>query len=529
VPLGAVESRWEPLGARVILYATSHHSQEQSKEEKTMLCKLPRNVIVNEIMFSSLTPRMVGLLTMVNTVLQRSSNDTVLQWFQHLKLKRNGKETMGELLMTVLVQLRVKPHIDDKRTYTLLTFGKSTHGCLGNSLEVSYVPHPVNNIANDVVFASMGGWHMLFITKDGRVYGCGSSNFGQLGFVTKEPTNTREILIPCRCQEGEVAVAVAVCAGSRHSVVLTNEPVDNVRTFGSNSKGQLGLPCETTDDRSHVPTVSNVGTFAKTHLHSVAAGNEHTLFLTSSGQVYGCGSNSAGQISTSTNECGNITKKYHTPIEISQTFFDDKPVIMVVANHNQSACLTVSGCAYLFGSQLFTFFRDSLTEEVPKQVKFSAGLLDRIVGVALGARHTLLLRSSGKVEAIGEHFQGQLGCVLPPIIERPFGYTREPLAKVRHSVVIPELENGELDLLRVGAYQNSSVVYSDTRAFSFGDGMAGNLGHGKISPTKGLCGFGTQELPKQIESLCSYEEIVSVSIGHSVSSVIVSSKKGDDI
>lgn len=485
-----------------------------------MLCKFPRNVIVHEIMFRSLPPRMLGLFTMVNRELQRYSNATVLQWFQHLNLKRNGKETMGQMVFMVLVQLRVKPHIDDKRRYKLLTFGKSTHGCLGNSLKVSYVPHPVINIANDVVSVSMGGWHMIFITKDGKVYGCGSSNLGQLGFVTKEPTKMTEILIP--------AVAVAVGTGSRHSVVLTDQPEKNVYTFGWNSKGQLGLPCESTYNRSHVPIVSNVETFAQIHVQGVAAGHEHTLFLTSFGQVYGCGSNSAGQISTSPNESGEMTKKYHTPIEILPTFFDDERPIMVVANIHQSACLTPSG-VYLFGSQLFTFFRNSFTEEVPPRVKFSAGSQDRIVGVALGAHHILLMRSSGKVEAIGEHHHGQLGVVLPPIIEDSFGYKRGALAKVTHKVEIPELEQGELDSLRIGANHNSSVVYSETRAFSFGDGMTGNLGHGNVSLNKGQPAFWIQELPKQIESLRKYDELVSFSIGQSVSSVIVSSKKGDHI
>ena len=106
---------------------------------------------------------------------------------------------------------------------------------------------------------------------------------GQLG------NGTRDYSEKLRFIKGFSHRIIQVAAGSEHVVALTRE--GNVITWGGNRKGQLGdglftSCCEpkVVKELRHRPVIQ------------VTCGEEHSLALTSGGNVYSWGCNSQGQL-----------------------------------------------------------------------------------------------------------------------------------------------------------------------------------------------------------------------------------------
>lgn len=64
-------------------------------------------------------------------------------------------------------------------------WGSTVHGELGlGGIEDEHILTPVLMdwyLAHTVIEAALGDNHTLLLTKDGRVYSCGSNDYGQLG------------------------------------------------------------------------------------------------------------------------------------------------------------------------------------------------------------------------------------------------------------------------------------------------------------------------------------------------------------
>jgi alpha-tubulin suppressor-like RCC1 family protein len=101
---------------------------------------------------------------------------------------------------------------------------------------------------------------------------------------------------------------------------LDDESGTIVYVFGQNSYGELGIGDL---DERHVPT--KLSLFDNIDISQVAAGNEHTVVLTKSGQVYTFGFNGSGQLGH-----GN-TKSYHLP-RLVETLNDTKIAFIASAN-----------------------------------------------------------------------------------------------------------------------------------------------------------------------------------------------------
>ncbi|KAF0700765.1 Aste57867_8718 [Aphanomyces stellatus] len=98
-----------------------------------------------------------------------------------------------------------------------------------------------------VTQVACGGTHTLFLTKDHRVYGCGSNEHGQL--TDTVPTDaTTELPVDLQLTHHGLRV---VAAGDHHSMGVTATG-GAVVAWGRNDKGQLGLGHT---DKSAAPTV----------------------------------------------------------------------------------------------------------------------------------------------------------------------------------------------------------------------------------------------------------------------------------
>jgi len=156
------------------------------------------------------------------------------------------------------------------------------------------VPLPEDAFVVDV---SASRHHTLFLTKDGRVYGCGSNAQGMLGTGKSEDQkyDSPQLVL--------TEDIVAIATGSTHSVFL--QKGGRALVVGSNNAGTIGLG----EEVSKVNTPTKLGL---EHVAAISAGSGHSMFLLCDGTVYGTGDNDYFQLAVGHNEAVYTpTKTYY--------------------------------------------------------------------------------------------------------------------------------------------------------------------------------------------------------------------------
>lgn len=180
------------------------------------------------------------------------------------------------------------------------SWGWGAHGQLGlGDTKDRDVPTVIPELSQEgVVFLSCGDRHSFAITKDGRVFGWGSNEFGQLGCGKKRDTVLRPKLI-----EGLSGLrVVAISSGDRHSAAVTNTGA--VYTWGCGSDGQCGHSVFRDVVRPKL-VEQLVGRFVV----DVKCGHNFTMVMTSNHDVYTWGNNTYGQLGNNGNGKSDVPVK----------------------------------------------------------------------------------------------------------------------------------------------------------------------------------------------------------------------------
>ena len=143
----------------------------------------------------------------------------------------------------------------------------------------------------------------------------------------------------------------------------------------------------------------------------IAAGGADSLALTSTGQLYGSGSNLDGQLgSTGYNGFSNPNP---TPALIALPE-QSGPVTQIAAGASHSLALTSTGQLFAFGENYYGQLGNSVNNETfdpnptPAPVTLP-GASGSVVRIAAGGAHSLALTSTGQLYAFGNDAYGQLG------------------------------------------------------------------------------------------------------------------------
>jgi alpha-tubulin suppressor-like RCC1 family protein len=140
---------------------------------------------------------------------------------------------------------------------------------------------------------------------------------------------------------------------------------------------------------------------------AVAGGGNHTLWLTTSGNVYACGLNTDGDLGD-----GTFTNS-STPVEVTGPLAN---VVAISAAWNSSAALTSSGQLFMWGvNKLGDLGIGNTTKQAtPQQV---AGTFIQVYagGSNSGNSHTLAITTGGVVEAWGKGYGKS-----PVVLRLPF-------------------------------------------------------------------------------------------------------------
>lgn len=181
-----------------------------------------------------------------------------------------------------------------------------------------------------------GDHHLVILSKQGQLYGCGANTNGQLalGNQVKYQKELVEIALP-----PSILKITDIAVGNTHTIVLTEE--GTAYGCGKNQMGQLG---NNTKKPLFSLTALNIPLLDKKEkINKIATGNNHTVVLTSNGKLYHCGSNSDGQMNLgSDKEC----LLRFTDVEVQY----DGQIKELYAGGNRTFFLTTDNKLYVWGA-----------------------------------------------------------------------------------------------------------------------------------------------------------------------------------
>ncbi|MBF0196602.1 MAG: Ig-like domain-containing protein [Planctomycetes bacterium] len=174
-------------------------------------------------------------------------------------------------------------------------WGRGNLGALGNGTSGDeYSPGHLTQaiLADGVTDIACGVDHSL-MTVSGCIMACGSNGFMQLGTTDPAPVQLDPVYI---YGYGEF---VKVYAGGFHSAALTD--TNDLYTWGKNNRGQCGL-----GNNNNQMTPTMISGFTN-QIETFSAGYEHSLMVTTSGDLYATGSNDFEQFGMSGADMINFT------------------------------------------------------------------------------------------------------------------------------------------------------------------------------------------------------------------------------
>lgn len=277
----------------------------------------------------------------------------------------------------------------------MFSWGCASNGELGlGGLEDAHIGEPASvpfTTKTVVSLIAPGGRHSLMLTDQGELYSCGSNDFGQLG---REGGQTRFEIV------GGLAhytVTGAVC-GANHSLAM--DQWGSLFSWGSDESGQLGHNQGSSTLR--VPRlIKSLGT---TRVTAIAAGLYHSAALTANGELYTWGSNSKGQLGL-----GRNTDMVFSPTLVES--LSSVPLAGVACGGNHTLVVTRSGAVFAWGSNNHgQLGLGDLSDRIwPTQVSSLRSLKIVAGGIRAGLEHTVALSEDGGVFTWGSSRCGQLG------------------------------------------------------------------------------------------------------------------------
>eukprot|EP01083_Nonionella_stella_P061628 160543_1 len=245
---------------------------------------------------------------------------------------------------------------------------------------------------------AVGFGHSLIVTDEGNVLSCGSSKFGELGYVSEKNVLSPNVIDSLN-HEHIVHVSCGIC----HSGVISKS--GKLFTFGGHKHGQCGVG--NSNEKIFVPT--NVVLPNGLIPVLIACGEAHTLILTTNHCVLSCGNGELGRLGH-----GNEDKQ-NTPqiIEALTT----KHIVNIDAGGCFSLCVSKDGDLYTFGDGYlgtlghpFGPIKDGYPKQItPKVVRYFKDKNIKIRECVAGMQNSGAISVNGEVYIWGFGECGQLG------------------------------------------------------------------------------------------------------------------------
>jgi alpha-tubulin suppressor-like RCC1 family protein len=316
----------------------------------------------------------------------------------------------------------------------------------------------------------------------GQLYAFGDNQWGQLGNPTNNMNHGENVPNPTPAPvtlPGEIGAVSQAAVGGDHSLAITS--TGQLYAFGSNYFGQLGNKTNNLKEEANpAPTLVTL----PGHLGPVTqitAGRYHSLAVTSSGQLYAFGDNNWGQLGNDTN-MGEGEAANPMPALVTLPGATGS-VTQTAAGAYHSLAITSTGQLYAFGDNLWGQLGNTTNDgNEPGPIPPSPtpapvtlpGETGQVTQIAAGAWFSLAVTSTGQLYAFGENRFGQLGNATNDRTEEP-----NPTPAL---VTLPGATGPVIQA--AAGFAHSLALTSTGQLYAFGENMCGQLGNATNNRTE---------------------------------------------
>lgn len=312
--------------------------------------------------------------------------------------------------------------------------------------QVSELPVPDISIQD----IKAGDSHTVILSNDGKLFTCGSNEYGQLGHesLTQRRLNLVSSL-------GAYTIKSISC-GANHCLAV--DEWGKVFSWGTNDTGQLGHNQSEVSQLGTPKLIKGLGTV---NVIQIASGANHNLALTKGGQLYAWGDNKYGQLGI-----GPVSDKSVTnPLPID--CLTSLPIRFIACGGQHSVLVSHSGAVYAWGRNNRGQLGLGDTEDriFPTQVRSLRN--QRICHISCGDEHTICLTEDGGVFSFGSGQYGQLG------------HGSKSDEQLPRKII--ELMGTDVSQIACGKRHTLAFIPTRGRLYAFGLGGSGQLGNGSYS------------------------------------------------
>ncbi len=352
------------------------------------------------------------------------------------------------------------------------SWGSNEQGQLTGSRD-SWVPTKASLAGMRVTRIAAGGAHSLALLADGSLIAWGDNTYGQLGDGTLGDFRTKPVrVVATGALAGKTVIDVA--AGTSHSLALCLD--GTVVCWGRNQGGQLGDGTYT--DRNVPVAMFISGALTGKSLTVIAAGGARSSAIRSDGKVVEWGNFYPDTIGN-----GQVLVIKPKAVVRATGALAGKTAVALAVGKSHSLALCSDNTVVAWGDNqggqlgIAADFASSI-EPVPV---YNEGILARrkIVAVAAGEMHSLVLLSDGKVAAWGWNNTGQLGIDTITVSRVPVEVNSAGVLAGKTVVTVA-----------AGSFHNLALCSDGTLA-AWGYGGFGELGNGTVEPAYVPVALGT--------------------------------------
>lgn len=233
--------------------------------------------------------------------------------------------------------------------------------------------------------------------KESHIMGTGINKDGQIGYHAVRRGHPLEMLIQPRgvtlpVRDRTKSKAVAVAAGRAHTLVLTND--GDVFSLGNNAYGQCGRQIIEDEDYFMSRVIHRVeGQWQEDggEVTDILCGQDHSLFLSSSGTLYSCGWGADGQTGKGHYDVSHVPSKIRGDL-------DGEKVVKAASKADCVLALNDRGEVFGWGNSEYGQF-SSVTDEqqINTPTKLDLTGIGKVIDVACGGTVCMVLNDNRDV------------------------------------------------------------------------------------------------------------------------------------